>query len=53
MGATREAQLGVGSAIHDVTRQLAGALGVAVVGSAHAALYARRIDAATAALPEA
>ncbi len=53
MGATREAQLGVGSAIHDVTRQLAGALGVAVVGSALAAIYARRIEGATATLPEA
>ena len=33
MGAVPEAKAGVGSAMNDVTRQVGGALGVAVIGS--------------------
>ena len=50
MSAVPEAKAGVGSAMSDVTRQVGGALGVAVIGSiigsAYAARHARRAAAA-------
>jgi EmrB/QacA subfamily drug resistance transporter len=51
MSAVPEAKAGVGSAMNDVNRQVAGALGVAVVGSLSSSLYSSKIHAATAALP--
>ena len=43
MGAVAPAKAGVGSAINDATRILGGTLGVAVIGSIYASLYASRI----------
>jgi EmrB/QacA subfamily drug resistance transporter len=44
MGAVPRAKAGVGSAINDATRILGGTLGVAVIGSAYASLYASRLS---------
>jgi hypothetical protein len=52
MGAVPEEKSGVASAMNDVTRQVAGALGTAIVGSLISSLYASRISDSTAALPE-
>jgi EmrB/QacA subfamily drug resistance transporter len=52
MGAVPEAKSGVASAMNDVTRQVAGALGTAVIGSLITSLYASRIGDDVAALPE-
>jgi EmrB/QacA subfamily drug resistance transporter len=43
MGAVPAAKAGVGSAINDATRILGGTLGVAVLGSVYASLYASRL----------
>src|SRR5262249_46438222 len=51
MSAVPEAKAGVGSAMNDVNRQVAGALGVAVIGSASNSLYSAKMDSATAAPP--
>ena len=51
MGAVPAANAGVGSGVNDTTRELGGTLGVAVVGSVFASLYAAGFDAAPAALP--
>ncbi len=51
MGAVPEANAGIASAMNDVTRQMAGAFGVAVVGSVINTAYAGRMDAAVAGLP--
>jgi Na+/melibiose symporter-like transporter len=53
MGAVPSHRAGVGSAINDTTRQVGGALGVAVMGSIGASLYRRSIahTAATLHLP--
>ena len=48
MGVVPKAKAGVGSAINDATRLLGGTLGVAVIGSVYASLYATRL---TSALP--
>ncbi len=40
MGVVPKAKAGVGSAVNDATRLLGGTLGVAVIGSAYASLYA-------------
>jgi len=55
MGAVSSARAGVGSAINDTTRQVGGALGVAVMGSVGASLYRHSINgsAAAAHLPHA
>jgi EmrB/QacA subfamily drug resistance transporter len=54
MGAVPSAKAGVGSAINDATRILGGTLGVAVIGSIYASIYANRIGSALApALPDA
>ena len=53
MGAVPEAKAGVASAMNDVARQVAGALGTAVIGSLIATLYtSRMVDASFAASPE-
>jgi MFS transporter, DHA2 family, multidrug resistance protein len=51
MGAVSDEKAGVASAMNDVTRQVAGALGVAVVGSLVASFYTSRVEDATTALP--
>ena len=44
MGVVRPDQAGAGSAVNDATRQVGGALGVAVLGSVFASLYVRHLD---------
>ena len=51
MGAVPEAKAGVGSAMNDVTRQVGGALGVAIIGSILNSIYSSQIDAAVGGLP--
>jgi len=46
MGAVPTEKAGIGSAVNDATRLFGGALGVAVVGSVAASLYADRVGAA-------
>ncbi|MGZ4272646.1 MAG: MFS transporter [Solirubrobacteraceae bacterium] len=48
MGVVPTAKAGIGSAVNDATRLLGGTLGVAVIGSVYASLYAGRL---TEALP--
>jgi hypothetical protein len=48
MGSLPLDRAGVGSAINDTTRQVGGALGVAVLGSVFAARYHQAMDGATA-----
>ena len=52
MGAVPEEKSGVASAMNDVTRQVAGALGTAVIGSLITSLYGSRISDSVVALPE-
>jgi EmrB/QacA subfamily drug resistance transporter len=47
MGAVGRRHAGVGSAVNDATRLLGGTLGVAVIGSVYASLFASRLTAAT------
>jgi EmrB/QacA subfamily drug resistance transporter len=51
MGAVPEEKSGVASAMNDVTRQVAGALGTAVIGSLVTSLYGTRVSDAVADLP--
>ncbi len=51
MGAVPEANAGVASAMNDVTRQVAGAFGVAVMGSVMNTVYSSRMEDAVARLP--
>jgi EmrB/QacA subfamily drug resistance transporter len=44
MGVVRPDQAGAGSAVNDATRQVGGALGVAVLGSVFASLYVRHLN---------
>jgi MFS transporter, DHA2 family, multidrug resistance protein len=53
MGSLPEEKAGVGSAMNDVTRQVGGALGTAVIGSLISSLYASRIADSVAGLPDA
>jgi EmrB/QacA subfamily drug resistance transporter len=53
MSAVPEEKSGVASAMNDVTRQVAGALGTAVIGSLISSLYASRVEDSAAGLPEA
>src|SRR5262245_23204786 len=53
MSAVPEAKAGVGSAMNDVNRQVAGALGIAVIGSISSSIYSSKLEVATAALPKA
>jgi MFS family permease len=52
MGAVPEEKAGVASAMNDVTRQVGGALGTAIVGSLIASFYSSRISDDVASLPE-
>jgi EmrB/QacA subfamily drug resistance transporter len=51
MGALPLGRAGVGSAVNDTTRELGGALGVAVLGSLVASSYQSSLSAATRGLP--
>ena len=51
MGAVPEANAGVASAMNDVTRQVAGAFGVAVIGSVINTAYRGSMETAAAELP--
>lgn len=51
MGAVPEANAGIASAMNDVTRQVSGAFGVAVIGSVINTAYSGRMDAAVTGLP--
>ena len=53
MGAVPEANAGIASAMNDVTRQVAGAFGVAVIGSVINTAYSGRMNEAVASLPPA
>ncbi len=46
MGVVPRAKAGIGSAVNDATRLLGGTLGVAVIGSVYASLYASRLTTA-------
>jgi EmrB/QacA subfamily drug resistance transporter len=52
MSALPPARANIGSAVNDTTRELGGALGVAIVGSIMSSFYASRLDAAPAAARE-
>jgi hypothetical protein len=52
MGAVPEDKSGVASAMNDVTRQVGGSLGTAVIGSLISSLYASRIGDSVASLPD-
>ena len=51
MGAVPVAKAGVASATNDVTRQVAGAIGVAVIGSVFNSAYQANMESAVAQLP--
>ena len=51
MGAVPEAKAGVGSAMNDVTRQVGGALGVAIIGSILNSIYSSSIEDSSSTLP--
>ena len=51
MGAVPPEKFGVGSAVNDTTRELGGALGIAILGSFWQGSYADRIAGAAAVLP--
>jgi EmrB/QacA subfamily drug resistance transporter len=53
MGSLPLAKAGVGSAVNDTTRQIGGALGVAIVGSVMSSTYASRIGDLFAGTPRA
>jgi len=53
MGSLPPAQAGVGSAVNDTTRELGGALGVAVMGSVASSVFTSRIGPALAPVPAA
>lgn len=45
MGAVSKDKAGIGSAMNDATREVGGTLGVAIIGSVYASLYASSLDA--------
>ena len=51
MSAVPTAKAGVGSAMNDVNRQVAGALGVAVIGSVSSSVYSSQVASAATGLP--
>ena len=53
MAAVPKAKAGVGSAMNDVNRMVAGALGVAVIGSIVTSAYSSHVESATSGLPAA
>ena len=50
MSAVPDEKAGVGSAMNDLNRQVAGALGVAVIGSVSSSVYSSKIESATSSL---
>ena len=48
MGSLPRDKAGVGSAVNDTTRQMGGAVGVALIGSVVSSIYANRVDSAGA-----
>ncbi|MCU1366280.1 MAG: drug resistance transporter [Ilumatobacteraceae bacterium] len=48
MGSLPRDKAGVGSAVNDTTRQMGGAVGVALIGSVVSSIYASRVDSAGA-----
>lgn len=52
MGSVPRAKSGVGSAVNDLSRELGGALGIAVLGSVLTSIYRSDITGRLAALPE-
>jgi EmrB/QacA subfamily drug resistance transporter len=52
MGSIPESKAGVGSAMNDVTRQVGGALGTAVIGSLVSSLYASKVADSVTTLPD-
>jgi len=52
MGAVPKEKAGVASAMNDVTRQVGGSLGTAVIGSLISSLYASRISDSVSSLPD-
>jgi DHA2 family multidrug resistance protein-like MFS transporter len=50
MSAVPEDKAGVGSAMNDLNRQVAGALGVAIIGSVSSSVYSSKVEPATAGL---
>jgi EmrB/QacA subfamily drug resistance transporter len=52
MGAVPEQKSGVASAMNDVTRQVAGSLGTAIIGSLISTVYASKIHDSVASLPD-
>jgi EmrB/QacA subfamily drug resistance transporter len=53
MGAVQTDKAGIGSAVNDATREVGGTLGVAVIGSVFASLYATQVDALPGTVPPA
>jgi EmrB/QacA subfamily drug resistance transporter len=51
MGVVPKEKAGIGSAMNDATRELGGTLGVAIIGSVYASLYASGIQDAAGTLP--
>jgi EmrB/QacA subfamily drug resistance transporter len=51
MGAVPKANAGVGSAVNDTTRQVGGALGVAILGSLLSTSYSNKLDQIAGQLP--
>jgi len=51
MGAVPEAKAGVGSAMNDVTRQVGGALGIAIIGLALNSMYSNQMADVVTGLP--
>ena len=51
MGAVQTEKAGIGSAVNDATREVGGTLGVAVIGSVFASLYADAVDHAANGVP--
>jgi EmrB/QacA subfamily drug resistance transporter len=48
MGAVSKEKAGQGSGVNDATREVGGTLGVAVIGSVYASMYASQLDSSTA-----
>ena len=51
MGAVQTDKAGIGSAVNDATREVGGTLGVAVIGSVFASLYAAHLEDQAGGLP--
>jgi len=51
MGAVQTDKAGIGSAVNDATREVGGTLGVAVIGSVFASLYASQVEGLRGAVP--